>query len=119
MQLRNIFIFLICALFSFASLNTSLIAAEPDSDPLDSDPNYIVGKDAALAGKYKLAITSLERALNKDSKNADALNLLGYSYRKTGNFVNSLRYYQKALTIKPEHRGALEYLGELYLQTGT
>ncbi len=26
--------------------------------------------------------------------------------------------YQKALAIKPDHRGANEYIGELYLETG-
>ncbi len=26
--------------------------------------------------------------------------------------------YQKALNIKPKHKGALEYLGELYLEIG-
>ena len=26
-------------------------------------------------------------------------------------------YYQKALALNPEHVGALEYLGELYLET--
>jgi tetratricopeptide (TPR) repeat protein len=31
-------------------------------------------------------------------------------------FVEALDYYQKALQIDPEHRGANEYLGELYLQ---
>jgi len=28
------------------------------------------------------------------------------------------RYYDEALRIEPQHRGALEYSGELYLQTG-
>ena len=30
----------------------------------------------------------------------------------------ALGFYQKALSLNAEHRGALEYLGELYLQTG-
>jgi Flp pilus assembly protein TadD len=118
MQLRYIFIFLLAALFSFASLNSTVMAAGSDDDPVDSNPDYTAGKNAALAGKYKLAITSLQRALNNDAKNVDALNFLGYSYRKMGNFENSLSNYQKALAINPEHQGALEYLGELYLQTG-
>ena len=118
MQSRYIFIFLLTALFGFASLNTSVMSAGSDDAPTDTDPDYAAGKKAALAGQYKLAIGLLQRAIANDSKNADALNFLGYSYRKMGNFENSLGYYKKALAIKPEHRGALEYLGELYLQTG-
>jgi tetratricopeptide (TPR) repeat protein len=34
-----------------------------------------------------------------------------------GAYQESYGYYQKALAIDPEHRQALEYLGELYLQT--
>jgi tetratricopeptide (TPR) repeat protein len=34
------------------------------------------------------------------------------------NFDIALDYYQQALAIEPDHRGANEYLGELYLQTG-
>jgi tetratricopeptide (TPR) repeat protein len=49
---------------------------------------------------------------------ADALNYLGYSHRKLGEFKQSLAYYTKALEIDPGHRRANEYLGELYLQMG-
>ena len=40
------------------------------------------------------------------------------SQRKLKRFDEALVNYQKALAIEPEHRGANEYLGELYLQTG-
>jgi tetratricopeptide (TPR) repeat protein len=46
------------------------------------------------------------------------LNLLAYSQRKLQRFDAALVNYQKALDIEPEHRGANEYLGELYLQLG-
>jgi tetratricopeptide (TPR) repeat protein len=46
------------------------------------------------------------------------LNYLGYSHRKLGHFDESLVWYQKALAANPNHRGANEYLGELYLQMG-
>jgi hypothetical protein len=38
-------------------------------------------------------------------QHADVYNLMGFSLRKTGDF-------------DPEHKGALEYLGELYVETG-
>jgi cytochrome c-type biogenesis protein CcmH/NrfG len=52
-----------------------------------------------------------------DPKNADAHNLMGYSLRKSGDFEQSLVHYQKALEIDPKHKSALEYLGELYVET--
>ena len=33
-------------------------------------------------------------------------------------YDSALKYYQAALKIEPEHLGANEYLGELYLQLG-
>ncbi len=55
-----------------------------------------------------------------DSNNADWNNLMGYSVRKgaTPDYVAAERYYKTALRIDPNHRGALEYSGELYLILG-
>ena len=68
--------------------------------------------------KYQQAITELDKALRDDSDNADMLNLMAYSQRKLKHFDIAMDYYQQALRIDPQHRGANEYLGELYLQLG-
>jgi len=68
--------------------------------------------------KYQQAITELDEALRDDPDNADMLNLMAYSQRKLKHFDVAMNYYQKALRIDPQHRGANEYLGELYLQLG-
>lgn len=73
---------------------------------------------AIKAGDYARASGLLENVVAKDPWNADAWNNLGYSERHLNNFDKSLAAYQTALKIKPRHRGANEYLGELYLQTG-
>lgn len=70
------------------------------------------------AEKYQQAISKLEQALTKSSDDPDLLNLMAYSHRKLNHFEIALDYYQKALQIKPGHRGANEYLGELYLHLG-
>ena len=70
------------------------------------------------AEKYEQAIDQLGEALNKDPEDADLLNLMAFSNRKLGRFDAAMEYYQKALAIEPDHRGANEYLGELYLQLG-
>jgi len=56
--------------------------------------------------------------LREDPDNADMLNLMAYSQRKLKHFDIAMDYYQQALSIDPQHRGANEYLGELYLQLG-
>ena len=82
------------------------------------DSSYTEAKKMIAAGKYKMAIPLLQQSLAENPANADAYNYLGYSLRKSGNREDALVNYQKALAIDPEHRGANEYLGELYLEMG-
>jgi len=49
---------------------------------------------------------------------ADKLNLLGFTARKSGDLSSAATYYSEALEINPKHIQALEYQGELYLQLG-
>lgn len=67
-------------------------------------------------GKYEAAIPLLEKSIAEKGEYADALNQLGFSYRKTGNWKLGMENYLKALALEPEHLGANEYLGELYLE---
>ena len=84
------------------------------------------GRDSPLAPyqkliddqKYQQAITELDKALKDEPDNADLLNLMAYSQRQLKHYDIALECYQKALQIDPRHRGANEYLGELYLQIG-
>jgi Flp pilus assembly protein TadD len=64
------------------------------------------------------AIKMLRVIVKQQPKNADALNLLGYSLRQSGDMKEAEAWYLKALRLKPNHLGANEYLGELYVMTG-
>jgi len=70
------------------------------------------------AGDYRGAIPMLTAIIQKDANNTDALNLMGYSLRKTGQTDMALQYYNRALALQPKHIGANEYLGELYAELG-
>jgi tetratricopeptide (TPR) repeat protein len=70
------------------------------------------------AKQYEQAIKQLEQVVAKEPRNVDALNYLAYSHRELGRYDVSLGYYQQALAINANHRGANEYLGQLYLRTG-
>ena len=66
---------------------------------------------------YAQAFKKLEKAYKTDKKNPDILNYLGFTSRKTGDFEQAEKFYLKGLSIKPNHNGINEYLGELYVQT--
>lgn len=68
--------------------------------------------------KYEEALPLLQSILRDNPSDADTLNYLGFANRKLRNYKEALDYYQRALAIDPDHRGAHEYLGELYLQMG-
>ena len=69
-------------------------------------------------GKHEKAIDELWKYVETKPDSADAYNLLGYTYRKDDQFDRAKQSYDRALQLDPEHKGANEYLGELYLQTG-
>lgn len=83
-----------------------------------ADAPDLTAVQAKIAAKdYKGALADL-RDLAQDNQQADVYNLLGFTLRKTGDFTTALTYYNKALELKPDHRAAREYLGELYVETG-
>ena len=96
------------------SSSTSRPSAPPRAEPSD----YDVGVKAVKAGDYQRALALLQKVVQAEPRNADAWNYVGFSHRKLKQFDQSLAAYQKALAINPDHRGANEYLGELYLMTG-
>ncbi|MDC0074930.1 tetratricopeptide repeat protein, partial [Alphaproteobacteria bacterium] len=88
------------------------------SDDDKEDKNYVKGKELIQSGNYNEAISALEASLEKKSDDSDALNLIGFSYRKLENYEKAFEYYNKALKIDPKHKGAMEYMGIAYLETG-
>jgi len=70
------------------------------------------------AGDFRGAIPMLTVIVKADPNNADALNLMGYSLRKTGQTDLAMQYYNRALALMPKHLGTNEYLGELYVELG-
>ena len=67
--------------------------------------------------KFGVAHTKL-KAMSVKADEADRLNLLGFTARKSGNLNAAADFYEQALKIHPKHRNALGYQGELYIQLG-
>ena len=68
--------------------------------------------------RYEEAIEDLYASQRIVGPHPDILNYLGYAHRKQGYFDEAQDYYKTALRIAPDHLGANEYLGELYLEIG-
>ena len=79
---------------------------------------FLSEADALIKQKnFTAALNLLKQADKSYANNADINNLLGFSSRNLKQFAASAKYYKKALRINPNHLGALEYQGELFLQT--
>jgi Flp pilus assembly protein TadD len=106
--------YVIALLLNLALIQAVALADLPAAKEKES-PNVEAGRKAIDAKDYKSAVGYLTKAVQEEPNNADAQNMLGYSYRKLGTFDKSMEHYQRALKIDANHRSAHEYLGELYL----
>lgn len=88
-----------------------------DLEAPEGAADLLPAREKIKAKDWEGAITILEKIIKADDS-ADAYNLLGFSYRNLKKYDESLKAYEKALNIDPEHRPTHEYLGELYIQTG-
>ncbi|NOX82813.1 MAG: tetratricopeptide repeat protein [Alphaproteobacteria bacterium] len=68
--------------------------------------------------RFAEAVSELYRAQAIIGPHPDILNYLGFAHRKLGKFDRAQDYYAAALELDPDHLGATEYLGELYLELG-
>lgn len=75
-------------------------------------------RGAVRERRYEVAVRRLQRIVAAEPGNADAWNLLGFSYRMLGQLDQSSSAYLKVLAIDPNHTGALEYQGELFITQG-
>jgi tetratricopeptide (TPR) repeat protein len=107
--------FLVSVLLATSLGATSALAVDTitskDAPDLTSVRAKIKAKD------FKGALAELTPML-ATYQHADVYNLMGFSLRKTGDYKQAYTFYRKALEFDSEHKGALEYLGELYVETG-
>jgi tetratricopeptide (TPR) repeat protein len=102
--------------------------ATPAADPATTGWNFPSVEDGRAAyaeavglinqERHAEAFASLERTQEAVGPHADVLNYMGFTSRKLGRLDAALAYYSEALRLDPNHLGATEYLGELYIQMG-
>jgi len=128
-NIRFIIIFFIISGFTCNLAYTAMSGSS--SNGYDKIGLYKAGKKLVIRAKklekknkkekakklYLKALVKFEKAYDKNKKNADILNYLGYSLRKTGDLEKAEIFYLKGLNLDATHLGINEYLGELYVQT--
>jgi Flp pilus assembly protein TadD len=94
--------------------DTPMETAKPAAaeDPMATARKHVQAK------QWSQAASVLEKVVAKEPRNADAHNLLGFSYRWMDRMDESFASYGQALAIDPNHRGANHYVGVAYLKVG-
>ena len=92
-----------------------------DKSSAIDDPKFLAGYHAAYAtiydrNDYAAAIAQL-KSLGHDDR-ADVANLIGYSYRKLGDYKVSQIWYERALKADPDHVKTWQYYGLWQVEQG-
>jgi tetratricopeptide (TPR) repeat protein len=115
---------------AYDQLTTALNAppAAPAADPATTGWNFPSVEEGRVAyaeavglinqERFAEGLDALSRAQAAVGPHPDVLNYMGFASRKLGRLDDALTYYGEALAIDPNHLGANEYLGELYIQMG-
>ena len=95
--------------------------AVDSSTPTPSAPTAVDrlsnARRAIAVMDWNLAQRELAVLVRAEPNNADAHNLMAYSYRKrpSPDVTKAFEHYYIALRIDPKHKGAHEYIGQAYL----
>ena len=101
--------------------DTKKVKKKKDKSSSIDDPKFLEGYRAAYAtiydrNDYSSAIEQL-KALGQDDR-ADVANLIGYSYRKLGDYKVSQIWYERALQADPDHVRTWQYYGLWQVEQG-
>ena len=109
---------LILAVMMASFLSSPVFSAGSYDPPPNADERLKKAIKHIDRKQFDRAISELRKAADLRPKNADIQNYLGFAYRKSGKLEASGKHYARALELDPNHKGALEYQGELFLMTG-
>ncbi len=112
------YLFAAVAIVAMLATGAAYAAGSGSTTTTNVTSDFPRAKKLVDAKNFTAAIPMLKKVVKSQPKNADAWNLLAYSNRKLEKFDVALVQYQEALKLQPTHKGANEYLGELYLKIG-
>jgi len=106
---------------SGSSTNSSSSSNERTTKSVDVNVEFHRAKKLIYKKKYERGLETL-KAIEEETPfgytSADLYNYMGFASRKQKipNYKDAENYYLKALSFDKNHIGALEYLGELYVE---
>ena len=118
----KILLSLIFLIFSSLAFSAGTNNSASDDQGTSVTKDFKNAQKLIYSKKYEKAIDiliSLEDKKPIGFSKADLYNYLGFATRKKNNpnYEDAEEYYLSALSIDANHIGALEYLGELYIET--
>jgi len=118
--MKKLLILLMLTSFNVSGAGTESSNSDSTTTPDQINSLYELAEKHIYNKKYDKSLKLLKKLTKREdlgTRRADIYNLLGFSYRKLENpeLDKSFAAYMMALEIDPEHAGAHEYLGELYL----
>jgi len=118
--MKKLLILLLLTSFNVSGAGTESSNSDSTTTPDQINSLYELAEKHIYNKKYDKSLKLLKKLTKREdlgTRRADIYNLLGFSYRKLENpeLDKSFAAYMMALEIDPEHAGAHEYLGELYL----
>ena len=118
--MKKLLILLLLISFNVSGAGTESNNSDSQTTPDQINSLYELAEKHIYNKKYDKSLKLLKKLTKREdlgTRRADIYNLLGFSYRKLENpeLDKSFAAYMMALEIDPEHVGAHEYLGELYL----
>ena len=118
--MKKLLILLLLISFNVNGAGTGSNNSDSTTTPDQINSLYELAEKHVYNKKYDKSLKLLKKLTKREdlgTRRADIYNLLGFSYRKLENpeLDKSFAAYMMALEIDPEHAGAHEYLGELYL----
>ena len=105
------------ALVAGASMLVASGAFAVDNVISKDAPDLASVRAKVKAKDFKAAIAELTPLLDTH-QHADVYNLMGFSLRKSGDVKQAATFYAKALDFDANHKGALEYQGEMFVELG-
>ncbi len=105
------------ALVTGATLLLAGTALALDTVVSKDAPDLTAPRAKIKAMDFKGAIADLTPLL-ATHQHADIYNLMGFSLRKSGDVKQAATFYAKALDYDANHKGALEYQGEMFVELG-
>ncbi len=110
------------SILGLALLFTVAVAGGParavDTESSRDAPDLTKVRASIKAKDFASAQGELRRMIDGGVQHADVYSLMGFSTRNLGDYPSALTFYKKALDFDPDHKGAREYLGELYVKSG-